>query len=801
MGDFPMRGKFHKMLWTLALCALVSIPAHARITFDALGGDVEVEGFLSSEARARVGAGESYLTQWIQRLQLEATISYEEIGIFDELSFTTIIRPEFDVGYYENIGGRGVDSTETSYLGDKFTYDNDPVGHGGFDFFFAPFGLGLAGGENALSTGGLGKIVAHGQQNQQWLNKNFEVILNNTPNGSKFSNSVRNSGGPGLGGFPIVSSKNNLELRCSQCLNVDNSALDVAMQNTDSQSLYPFRELYADAIIGDFWIRLGKQQIVWGKTDFFRLQDVLNPVDFGQHFFFDSFEDIRIPQWMLSVQYKAGAIGPLTDNAFQFVWNFDEFRPVGLGDPSHAWAHPFAKDKSVFALFNQFFSVEPCIGAGYNPANTGGANWASALGGGSAAVSAALAANPQARCGALGPQDQRSPSGFGQPVGLNYEDRPDWDISHTEPAVRWEFRFKSVRLALSHHYGWNDIPVFRFHSVNVNSEVLGAAGANGQFAGNICNDRLIFDLAADLVTGAGQCSRSGFRGGAFSGGLPVNVMTPDAAIQAIAGNAGAAAFGTRDGVNLQQAAQNALAQDNAELFWRHSGGNNDGAGGYIFGGQTDIQYKQAHTTGLSIDYFEPFSGIVARIESSITLDELVNNTRKADWVDTSDVMRWSIGLDRPTFIPWLNKDRTFFLSMQLFDTWYIDHEGDGKTGYLNDEHNFITTFFFIGNYMRDTLKPVGFFVWEEATNAYTAGLNLEWLIDNHWSMKVGLHTLWGGSNGDVHDTGPFSSFIVPGQGDVFPTNQYNQASLGVAHEGIGGLRDNDEVFLNLKYQF
>ena len=59
------------------------------------------------------------------------------------------------------------------------------------------------------------------------------------------------------------------------------------MNNTDSSGeLYPFRELYMDGIVGDWWIRLGKQQIVWGKTDFFRLQDVLNPVDFGQHFFF-----------------------------------------------------------------------------------------------------------------------------------------------------------------------------------------------------------------------------------------------------------------------------------------------------------------------------------------------------------------------------------------------------------------------------------------------------------------------------------------------------------------------------------
>ena len=81
----------------------------------------------------------------------------------------------------------------------------------------------------------------------------------------------------------------------------------------------------------------------------------------------------------------------------------------------------------------------------------------------------------------------------------------------------------------------------------------------------------------------------------------------------------------------------------------------------LAGGQTSIEYKQSHTVGLSMDYFESWSGVVMRVESSWTFDEIVNNTRSVDWVDHSDIMRFSLGFDRPTFIPFLNKDRTFFL--------------------------------------------------------------------------------------------------------------------------------------------
>ncbi|TDJ61810.1 MAG: hypothetical protein E2O36_05700, partial [Proteobacteria bacterium] len=92
-----MKSTIRALSWILTAIVLVSAlarPAQALIRIDGLGGEIEIEGFISSEARARVGSGNSYLTQWIQRLQIEATVSYEEIGIFDELSFTTVIRPE-----------------------------------------------------------------------------------------------------------------------------------------------------------------------------------------------------------------------------------------------------------------------------------------------------------------------------------------------------------------------------------------------------------------------------------------------------------------------------------------------------------------------------------------------------------------------------------------------------------------------------------------------------------------------------------------------------------------------------------
>jgi uncharacterized protein DUF1302 len=64
-------------------------------------------------------------------------------------------------------------------------------------------------------------------------------------------------------------------------------------------------ELYTDVSLGAAWVRIGKQQVVWGETLGQRVLDVVNPLDLNWHLFLEpfveEFDNIRIPQWMLRV--------------------------------------------------------------------------------------------------------------------------------------------------------------------------------------------------------------------------------------------------------------------------------------------------------------------------------------------------------------------------------------------------------------------------------------------------------------------------------------------------------------------
>jgi len=74
------------------------------------------------------------------------------------------------------------------------------------------------------------------------------------------------------------------------------------------------REVFLDWDLGDTFLRLGRQQVVWGQADGFKVLDVVNPQSFRE-FILDDFDDSRIPLWMANVEWSLGA-----ENTLQLLW-------------------------------------------------------------------------------------------------------------------------------------------------------------------------------------------------------------------------------------------------------------------------------------------------------------------------------------------------------------------------------------------------------------------------------------------------------------------------------------------------
>ncbi len=78
------------------------------------------------------------------------------------------------------------------------------------------------------------------------------------------------------------------------------------------------REFYLDGEIGEVFLRLGKQQVVWGEADGLKVLDVVNPQSFRE-FILPRFDDSRIPLWIAKAEIPVGDASTL-----QLVWAPDQ---------------------------------------------------------------------------------------------------------------------------------------------------------------------------------------------------------------------------------------------------------------------------------------------------------------------------------------------------------------------------------------------------------------------------------------------------------------------------------------------
>lgn len=93
-------------------------------------------------------------------------------------------------------------------------------------------------------------------------------------------------------------------------------------------------ELYTDVNINKLWLRLGKQQIVWGEMIASRLMDVINPLDFSRNLLFEpeEFDNIRIPNWSARARYAFGKVAGINDFSVEGFFNPGDVMPTQYPD-------------------------------------------------------------------------------------------------------------------------------------------------------------------------------------------------------------------------------------------------------------------------------------------------------------------------------------------------------------------------------------------------------------------------------------------------------------------------------------
>jgi hypothetical protein len=108
------------------------------------------------------------------------------------------------------------------------------------------------------------------------------------------------------------------------------------------------REFYADIKFRNIplTVRAGRQQIVWGESDDFRMLDRVNTLDLTWHLAQElpppayGWDEIRRPFWMIKFLYDIGNVWKLSQNFLEWYWNPGDWYPAKIAFLPRPWGAP-----------------------------------------------------------------------------------------------------------------------------------------------------------------------------------------------------------------------------------------------------------------------------------------------------------------------------------------------------------------------------------------------------------------------------------------------------------------------------
>ncbi|WP_231497820.1 DUF1302 family protein, partial [Methylibium sp. T29-B] len=447
------------------------------------------------------------------------------------------------------------------------------------------------------------------------------------------------------------------------------------------------REAFVTNTVGladgkQLFLKLGKQQVVWGRTDLFRVLDVINPVDYSRNNIYDELQDIRIPMWIAQAEYRMGPSESMQDRNLQLVWNFDKFRPNNLGQCGTA---NVILDAGCF--FRGMKNLWDNGGTVANFANVG--------------PGVLLATD-------FGP---------GQ-IGLRDVKLPNWSLKNTQLGLKYE---------------------------------------------GVSQDGLSFSL---------------------------NALTYRSQLPSLHGGKGAT---------------NAFTGET----------RTDAQGGWPYLIAFDMHFPRVNLIGGSMDFEWQAAKAAVRVEAAFTNGEEFANTLKPQLYSKNKVFRSVVGFDRPTFVPFINPNRTTLFSAQLFYQHIFDHEFErgqfGPVGMPDWENNVIATLLMKAFLVNDRVSPQLITAYDVQARALVTSPQVDWIVTDKFKISFGGNfKLRNGEDrwkfDDCRSCNPWAPFTAP-FGDTDPMTTYSRGLGGLEPLGrfragpIGSAWKENEIFLTARYQF
>jgi hypothetical protein len=206
------------------------------------------------------------------------------------------------------------------------------------------------------------------------------------------------------------------------------------------------------------------------------------------------------------------------------------------------------------------------------------------------------------------------------------------------------------------------------------------------------------------------------------------------------------------------------------------------------GQEVVLRYDRQNTLSFQMDFAEDWSKTNWGMEFT-WIDSLPFTDANADSTFTnSDQYTLVVSVDRPTFINFLNANRTFLFNSQWFMSYRPDH---GSGFHSNGPYNVTTTFTVLSGYFQDRLLAVFTLVYDFQSESGGGLPSVTYRFSESFSATFGMAFFWG----RTQDFDPLS--MPRALGNRVGQNAYRDH----VETGLGVVRDRDEFFFRLRYTF
>jgi len=202
-----------------------------------------------------------------------------------------------------------------------------------------------------------------------------------------------------------------------------------------------------------------------------------------------------------------------------------------------------------------------------------------------------------------------------------------------------------------------------------------------------------------------------------------------------------------------------------------------------------LAYNKRNVLGFSSDFAEDRTKSTWSFEATWIEGNKFQDNNSFDGLHNSDTYNLTISIDRPTFVHFLNPDRTFFINTQWFLQYVPDYRGSFTT---NGPFNALATLHVDTGYYRDRLLPGITLVYDFNSDSGAVLPQVSYRFTDSFSATLSLSYFFGRFQGV---DAPIASI----------NDQPFRTGSGIDRDwvenGLAPIRDRDEIALRIRYTF